>query len=98
MICSRPNATAATRFAGRPRALKHPPETSIWKLEAALYCEPCSEGRHYSRRLLAHILGLTYAGPAGTAILMAVPELTGSADIKLTRQLCLRGPLNKLTI
>jgi hypothetical protein len=20
----------------------------IWKLEAALYCEPCSEGRHYS--------------------------------------------------
>jgi hypothetical protein len=28
------------------RALKHPPETPVWKLEAALYCEPCSEGRH----------------------------------------------------
>lgn len=35
----------------------------IWKLEAALYCEPCSEGRHYSRRQRAHILGLTYARP-----------------------------------
>ena len=30
-------------------------------LEAALYREPCSEGRHYSRRQRAHILGLTYA-------------------------------------
>lgn len=29
------------------RALKHPPDTPVWKLEAALYCEPCSEGRHY---------------------------------------------------
>jgi len=41
------------------RALKHPPDTPVWKLEAALYCEPCSEGRHYSRRQRAHILGLT---------------------------------------
>jgi hypothetical protein len=32
-------------------------------LEAALYCEPCSEGRHYSRRQRAHILGLTYDRP-----------------------------------
>jgi hypothetical protein len=26
------------------RALRHPPETPVWKLEAALYCEPCTEG------------------------------------------------------
>ena len=45
------------------RSLKHPAETPVWKLEAALYCEPCSEGRHYSRRQRAHILGLTYARP-----------------------------------
>jgi hypothetical protein len=45
------------------RALKHPPDTPVWKLEAALYCEPCSECRHYSRRQRAHILGLTYARP-----------------------------------
>jgi hypothetical protein len=45
------------------RALKHPPDTPVWKLEAALYCEPCSEGRHYSRRQRAHILRLTYARP-----------------------------------
>ena len=44
------------------RSLKHPPETPVWKLEAALYCEPCSEGRHYSRRQRAHILGLTMPG------------------------------------
>jgi hypothetical protein len=45
------------------RALKQPPETPVWKLEAALYCEPCSEGRHYSRRQRAHIVGLTQARP-----------------------------------
>ena len=33
------------------------------ELEAALYCEPCGEGRHYSRRQRAHILGLTHARP-----------------------------------
>jgi hypothetical protein len=44
-------------------SLTHPPETPVWKLEAALYCEPCSEGRHYSRRQRAHILGLTFARP-----------------------------------
>ena len=32
-------------------------------LEVALYCEPRSEGRHYSRRQRAHILGPTYARP-----------------------------------
>jgi hypothetical protein len=45
------------------RILKQPPDTPVWKLEAALYCEPCSAGRHYSRRQRAHILGLTYARP-----------------------------------
>src|SRR5260370_40247649 len=45
------------------RSLKHPPGTPVWKLEAALFCEPCSEGRHYCRRQRAHILGLTYARP-----------------------------------
>ena len=45
------------------RALRQLPETPVWKLEAALYCEPCSEGRHYSRRQRAHILGLTYVRP-----------------------------------
>ena len=45
------------------RALKHPPDTPVWKLEAALYCEPCSEGRHHSLRQRAHLLGLTYARP-----------------------------------
>jgi hypothetical protein len=40
-----------------------PPDTLIWKLEAALYCEPCSGGRHYSRRQRAQILSLTYARP-----------------------------------
>jgi hypothetical protein len=45
------------------RLLRQPAEAPIWKLEAALYCEPCSKGRHYSRRQRAHILGLTYARP-----------------------------------
>jgi hypothetical protein len=44
-------------------SLTHPPETPVWKLESALYCEPCSEGKHYSRRQRAHISGLTYARP-----------------------------------
>src|SRR4030081_2899614 len=45
------------------RALKQPADTPVWRLEAALYCEPCSTGRHYSRRQRTHILGLTYARP-----------------------------------
>jgi hypothetical protein len=45
------------------RALRQPSETPVWKLEAALYCEPCSEGRPYSRRQRANILGLTYVRP-----------------------------------
>jgi hypothetical protein len=35
------------------RALKQPPETPVWKPEAALYCEQCSEG------------GVTTAGGSG---------------------------------
>ena len=46
----------------RLQGLRQPPE-SHWRLEAALYCEPCSEGRRYSRRPRAHILGLSYARP-----------------------------------
>ena len=39
------------------RALKHQLDMPVWKLEAALYCAPCSEGRPYTRRQRAHILG-----------------------------------------
>ena len=59
------------------RALKQPPDTPVWKLEAALYCEPCSGGRHYSRRQRAHILGLTYARPDTDA-----PRATATAKRK----------------
>jgi hypothetical protein len=45
------------------RSLKHRQATPVWKLNAALYCEPCSEGRHYSRRQRAHLLGLTHERP-----------------------------------
>jgi hypothetical protein len=37
------------------------------KLEATLFCEPCSEGRHYSRRQRAHILGFTFVRPNSAA-------------------------------
>jgi hypothetical protein len=53
-----------SRFSLVPlRALNRSPDTPIWTLEAALFCEPCSKGRHYSRRQRAHIVGLTYAKP-----------------------------------
>jgi hypothetical protein len=42
------------------RALDRAPDTPIWKLEAALFCEPCSSRRWRQR---AHILGLTFARP-----------------------------------
>ena len=45
-------------FTSSVRSLSHPAETPIWKLEAALFCEPCSEGRRDSRRQRAHILAL----------------------------------------
>jgi hypothetical protein len=44
-------------------AVKQPADTPVWKLEAALYCEPCSDKRTGGRRQRAHILGLTYARP-----------------------------------
>src|ERR1700719_2429812 len=50
-------------LAGPAPITEAPAGNPIWKLEAALYCEPCSEGRHYSRRQRAHIRGLTYARP-----------------------------------
>jgi hypothetical protein len=63
-ICSRPSANRCDRVSLVPlRALKQPPDTPVWKLERALYCEPYSEWRHYSRRQRAAILGLTYARP-----------------------------------
>ncbi|WP_315747571.1 MULTISPECIES: hypothetical protein [unclassified Bradyrhizobium] len=43
------------------RALDRLAATPIWKLEAALYCEPCSAG--HRRRQRAHIIGWAYASP-----------------------------------
>jgi len=63
------------------RGLKHPPDTPVWKLEAALYCEPGSEGRHYTHRQRAHILGLTYARLYCTA----VSRLIRALDTRKTR-------------
>ena len=45
------------------RAIKRPLSTPIWKLEPALYCEPCSDMR--GRRQRAHILRLIFAKPDG---------------------------------
>jgi hypothetical protein len=47
------------------RGLKRAPSTPIWKLEPALYCEPCSDKRVGGRRQRAHILQLTFARPDG---------------------------------
>jgi hypothetical protein len=49
------------------RGLKRALGTPIWKLEAALYCEPCSEKKVGGRRQRAHILRLTCARPDGDA-------------------------------
>src|SRR5436305_1283672 len=57
------------------RSLRHRAETPVWKLEAALYCEPYSEGRHYSRRQRAHILGLTHTRPDPTPARASKTEL-----------------------
>jgi len=45
------------------RALRRNPKTPILALEAALFCEPCSEDRDYTHRQRAFIVGLTYARP-----------------------------------
>jgi hypothetical protein len=63
-ICWRPSATAPTASPwSRCGALRQPLDRPVWRLEAALNCEPCSEGRHYGRRQRANILQLTYARP-----------------------------------
>ena len=61
MICLRPSAAAAAVFRWSNYA-----RSSIRRIRQsgkleALYCEPGSEGRHYTHRQRAHILGLTYA-------------------------------------
>lgn len=43
--------------------IKRPADTPIWKLEPALYCEPCSDAR--ARRQRAHIVRLIYTKPDG---------------------------------
>lgn len=45
------------------RAVKRPARTPILMLEDALFCEPCSEGKHYTHRQRAFIVGLTLAKP-----------------------------------
>ncbi|MBR0972309.1 hypothetical protein [Bradyrhizobium japonicum] len=45
------------------RAVKRPARTPILMLEDALFCEPCSEGKHYTHRQRAFIVGLTFAKP-----------------------------------
>lgn len=45
------------------RAVKRPARTPILMLEDALFCEPCSEGKHYTHRQRAFIVGLTYTEP-----------------------------------
>ena len=45
------------------RAVQRPADSLIWKPEAALFCEPCSEKQIGGRHQRAHILGLTYARP-----------------------------------
>jgi hypothetical protein len=57
MTSLRPSAAGATGCLWcHLRALKQPPETPIWKLEAAIYYEPCGGGRRYSGQR-ADILG-----------------------------------------
>lgn len=55
----------------------------VWKLEAALYCEPCSEGRHFSRRQRAHILGLDLCSARSGAAEDARPQGELEAMTKL---------------
>jgi hypothetical protein len=48
LACWRPKCNRCDRVSPSPAArLKQQPETPVWK-QRALYCEPCSEGRHYS--------------------------------------------------
>lgn len=45
------------------RAIARPATTPLWKLEPALFCEPCTEARPGGRRQRAHILRITCAMP-----------------------------------
>ncbi|MGY4234990.1 hypothetical protein ACVIIW_003937 [Bradyrhizobium sp. USDA 4449] len=45
------------------RDIRRPARTPILMLEDALFCQPCSEGKHYTHRQRAFIVGLTYAKP-----------------------------------
>lgn len=45
------------------RAVKRPARTPILMLEDALFCERCSEGKHYTHRQRAFIVGLAFAKP-----------------------------------
>jgi hypothetical protein len=48
------------------RAIKRPATTPpLWKLEPALFCEPCSETRPGGRKQRAHVVKLTCANPEG---------------------------------
>jgi hypothetical protein len=93
------------------RALKHRPDTPVWKLEAALYCEPCSEGpalqppatRAYSRANLRKARAGAIEGNETEAAItsresvVVVPELTRRADIKLNERVLLRLRFELLT-
>jgi hypothetical protein len=46
------------------RSIKRPADTPIWKLEPALYCEPCTENRRCWQR--DDILKLTFTGLTAT--------------------------------
>lgn len=45
------------------RMIDRVPRTQIWKLEASLFCETCSEGRRYTHRQRAHLRGVRPAYP-----------------------------------
>jgi len=62
------------------RALKHPPDTPVWKTRGTVL-RARQRGRHHTRRQRAHILGLTYARLSCTA----VSRLIRALDTRKTR-------------
>ena len=44
------------------RSVKRPVRTPTLMVEDALFCEPCSEGKHYTHRQRAFIVGVPVAG------------------------------------
>ena len=93
------------------RALKHRLDTPVWKLKAALYCEPCSGGpalqppatRAYSRANLRKARAGAIEGNETEAAIssresvVVVPELTRRADIKPNERVLLRLRFELLT-